>query len=265
MVDEIVANNKEGNAYESFQLEIIRIFSVQPNISKEEFINSSLESVTDRVFNQLLSFYHNKATQIAEQTLPVLTNVLEERGSVIENVVIPFSDGNRGIQVATNLRKAVESEGKEVFKSFEKGIVLALIDEAWKEHLREMDDLKQSVQNAVYEQKDPIIIYKMEAFELFKGMLSEMNRDIIGFLFKGQIPGQQQEPENIREATEARPEPKVKATKAELSSPTGVSDEDFDTRERTVTQPIRKEVNVGRNDPCPCGSGLKYKNCHGKS
>lgn len=265
VVDEIVANNKEGNAYESFQLEIIRIFSVQPNISKEEFINSSLESVTDRVFNQLLSFYHNKATQIAEQTLPVLTNVLEERGSVIENVVIPFSDGNRGIQVATNLRKAVESEGKEVFKSFEKGIVLALIDEAWKEHLREMDDLKQSVQNAVYEQKDPIIIYKMEAFELFKGMLSEMNRDIIGFLFKGQIPGQQQEPENIREATEARPEPKVKATKAELSSPTGVSDEDFDTRERTVTQPIRKEVNVGRNDPCPCGSGLKYKNCHGKS
>lgn len=267
VVEDIVVEHKEANAYEDFQLDVIRLFTVQPEISEEEFLENNIESLSDLLFEQVLSFYQNKAKSIAQQTLPVLTNVLEERGNVIENVVIPFTDGSRGIQVATNLKKAVESEGREVFKSFEKGIVLALIDEAWKEHLREMDDLKQSVQNAVYEQKDPIIIYKMEAFELFKTMLAAMNKDIVSFLFKGQIPGQQQEPENIREAKAVpTPSPKVKATKAQLASPTGVSEEDsFDTREQTVTQPIRKEVSVGRNDPCPCGSGLKYKNCHGKA
>src|SRR5690606_11085489 len=156
--------------------------------------------------------------------------------------------------------KAVESEGEEVFRSFEKGIVLALIDEAWKEHLREMDDLKQSVQNAVYEQKDPIIIYKMEAFNLFKSMLASMNKDIVSFLFKGEIPGQQQQPRNLQEAKPVPAQPaNVKATKEDLDSPTGVSEEDA-----AVTQPIRKEQSVGRNDECPCGSGLKYKYCHGK-
>lgn len=145
--------------------------------------------------------------------------------------------------------------------------MLALIDEAWKEHLREMDDLKQSVQNAVYEQKDPIIIYKMEAFNLFKSMLTGMNKEIASFLFKGNIPGQQQEPENIKEARPVAPQPaNLTASKQDLSSPTGVSDEDnFDTRKQQVTQPIRKEQAVGRNDECPCGSGLKYKNCHGKN
>src|SRR5690606_11249457 len=168
--------------------------------------------------------------------------------------------------VSTNLRKAVESEGEEVFRSFEKGIVLALIDEAWKEHLREMDDLKQSVQNAVYEQKDPIIIYKMEAFDLFKAMLASMNKEIVSFLFKGEIPGQQQQAQNIQEARPIPAQPaNVKASKQDLSSPTGVSDEDFDTRKPQVTQPIRKEQTVGRNDLCPCGSGQKYKNCHGKN
>ncbi|MGO1521062.1 MAG: SEC-C metal-binding domain-containing protein, partial [Sphingobacterium sp.] len=198
------------------------------------------------------------------QTLPVLTNVLAERGGMIENIIVPFTDGIRGIQVATNLQKAVETEGREVFKSFEKGVVLALIDEAWKEHLREMDDLKQSVQNAVYEQKDPVIIYKMEAYNLFKTMLAGMNKDIVSFLFKGEVPGQQQEPQNIQAARPELPKVQVKETKEELASPTGVSAEDLNTQEPQVTQPIRKEQQVGRNDECPCGSGLKYKNCHGK-
>lgn len=265
VVEDLVSDQKEVGSYDEFTLDTIRLFAVTPEISEEQFTSSSIGSLTEDLFTQIINAYHHKAKHVAAQTLPVLTNVLAERGGVIENVVIPFSDGVRGIQVAANLKKAVETEGQEVFKSFEKGIVLALIDEAWKDHLREMDDLKQSVQNAVYEQKDPIIIYKMEAFELFKTMLAAMNKDIVGFLFKGEIPGQQQEPDNIQEAkTIAAPQPKVKATKAELASPTGVSDEDFDTREQTVTQPIRKEQSVGRNDLCPCGSGMKYKNCHGK-
>lgn len=267
VVEDMVANAKEGGSYEEFQIEAIRLFAVDPKISAEEYTTSSIDKLTDKLFSQMITLYNEKAQSIAAQTLPVLTNVLAERGDVIENIVVPFTDGVRGIQVATNLKKAVETEGREVFKSFEKGIMLALIDEAWKEHLREMDDLKQSVQNAVYEQKDPIIIYKMEAFNLFKGMLSSMNQEIVSFLFKGSIPGQQQQPENIQEARPVAPQPaNLTASKQDLSSPTGVSEEDnFDTRKQQVTQPIRKEQVVGRNEECPCGSGLKYKNCHGKN
>ena len=258
VVEDVVVSAKEDGSYDEFQIEVIRLFSVDPAISAEEFASSNVNTLTDKLFQQVITHYENKAKNIAAQTLPVLKNVLAERGDFVENIVIPFTDGIRGIQVATNLRKAVESEGREVFKAFEKAIVLALIDEAWKEHLREMDDLKQSVQNAVYEQKDPIIIYKMEAFNLFKNMLASMNKDIVSFLFKGDIPGQQQ-PQNIEEAKPVAPQPEnVKATKESLESPTGVSEEDV------VTQPIRKTQDIGRNDECPCGSGLKYKNCHGK-
>lgn len=265
VVEDVIAEAKEGGTYEDFQIEVIRLFAVNPESSAEEFTQGNIISLTDTLFQQIITHYHNKATHIAQQTLPVLTNVLAERGAMIENVVVPFSDGIRGIQVATNLQKAVESEGKEVFKSFEKGVVLALIDDAWKEHLREMDDLKQSVQNAVYEQKDPIVIYKMEAYNLFKSMLAVMNKDIVSFLFKGEIPGQQ-EPENVQAARPIPAQPaQIKATKQELSSPTGVSEEDRDTREQQVTQPIKKEQTTGRNDECPCGSGQKFKNCHGKN
>jgi len=265
VVEDIVSEAKEGGTYEEFQIEVIRLFAIDPEISSEEFTQNNIATLTDRLFDQVIAHYHQKAEQIGTQTLPVLSSVFAERGNVIENVVVPFTDGIRGIQVSTNLKRAIETNGREVFKSFEKGIVLALIDEAWKEHLREMDDLKQSVQNAVYEQKDPIIIYKMEAYSLFKSMLASMNKEIVGFLFKGEIPGQQ-----AQDVSEARPIPaqpaRVVASKAEMTSPTGVSEEDQqDTREAVVTQPIRKEVTVGRNDDCPCGSGMKYKNCHGKN
>jgi len=259
VVEDIVIASKEDGSFDEFQVEVIRIFSVDPAITAEEFTSSSADALTEKLFTQIFTHYQNKAKNVAAQTLPVLKNVLAERGEMVENIVVPFSDGIRGIQVSTNLKKAVESEGADVFRSFEKGIVLALIDEAWKEHLREMDDLKQSVQNAVYEQKDPIIIYKMEAFNLFKTMLASMNKDIVSFLFKADIPGQQQ-PQNIEEAKPIPAQPlNLKEIKEDLDSPTGVSEEDI-----AVTQPIRKEQTVGRNDECPCGSGLKYKNCHGK-
>jgi len=264
VVEDVVLEAKEDNSFDEFQIEVIRVFAINPEITQEEFASESATTLVDKLFDQVINYYHRKAVNIAEQTLPVLTNVLAERGGMIENIIVPFTDGIRGIQVATNLQKAVESKGKDVFKSFEKGIVLALIDEAWKEHLREMDDLKQSVQNARYEQKDPIIIYKMEAYNLFKTMLAGMNKDIVSFLFKGEIPGQQQEPQNIQAARPEAPKVKVKETKEELSSPTGVSEEDLNTQEAQVTQPIRKDQAIGRNDECPCGSGLKYKNCHGK-
>lgn len=262
VVEDIVTTCKETGSYDDFQLEVIRVFSLDPGIDAADFTDSSIASLTEKLFERVISFYHGKADKIAKQTLPVLTDVFATRGEQIENIVVPFSDGLRGIQVATNLKKAVESGGKEVFKSFEKGVVLALIDEAWKEHLRDMDELKQSVQNAVYEQKDPIIIYKMEAFNLFRDMLIEMNKNVVGFLFKGEIP--QQQAHDVREARPApRQEARVRTSKPELVGAGGGAPPVEDTREIQRTQPVRNEQKVGRNDPCPCGSGKKYKNCHG--
>lgn len=266
VAEDLVAGYKEGGTFEEFQLEVIRIFSVNPEITAEDFGQKSIATLTEELFQQLVTFYREKAKKVGEQTLPILKDVYENRGHQIDNVAIPFTDSQRMIHVTAGLKKILDSEGAEVFKSFEKGIVLALIDEAWKEHLREMDDLKQSVQNAVYEQKDPVIIYKMEAFDLFKDMLAEMNREVAGFLFKGQIPSQ--DPQDVREA---KPAPKasnqrVTASKAEMASALsggGGGAPVEDTRELERPQPVRVEQRIGRNDPCPCGSGKKYKNCHG--
>ena len=194
--------------------------------------------------------------------MPVLTQVFEERGDHVEQIVVPFTDGSRSVQVAVDLKKAMLNDGREVTKSFEKTIVLALIDESWKEHLREMDELKQSVQNAVYEQKDPLIIYKMEAFNLFKNMLNAVNKEVVSFLYKGGIPVQQ-EADDLREAQAPKPASKLKLSKPEFASATGTEVQFDDTREQAPQQPVRKEVTIGRNDPCFCGSGKKYKNCHG--
>jgi len=262
VVEDVVSEYKDQGNFEGFQMEVIRIFSVDPELTEKQFAASNIYTLTDEVFEKINDFYHRKLEAIANQTLPVLRDVFKERGDQIENIVVPFSDGIRSVQVATNLKKAVESKGYEVFKAFEKSVVLALIDDAWKEHLREMDELKQSVQNAVYEQKDPLIVYKMEAFNMFKQMLATVNKDIVSFLFKGNIPSQ--DPDQVREA---RPQPrqdlsKLKVSKPELNQSSGGIPVD-DTRELQKTQPIRVEQKIGRNDPCPCGSGKKYKNCHG--
>ena len=262
VVEDVVSEYKDQGNFEGFQMEVIRIFSVDPELTEKQFAASNTHTLTDEVFEKINEFYNRKLEAIANQTLPVLRDVLKERGAQIENIVVPFSDGIRSVQVATNLKKAVESKGYEVFKAFEKSVVLALIDDAWKEHLREMDELKQSVQNAVYEQKDPLIVYKMEAFSMFKQMLANVNKDIVSFLFKGNIPSQ--DPNQVREA---RPQPrqdlsKLKVSKPELNQSSGGIPVD-DTRELQKTQPIRVEQKIGRNDPCPCGSGKKYKNCHG--
>jgi preprotein translocase subunit SecA len=264
-VEELVSDFKEGGSYEEFELEFIRVFSVDPSMDTAEFTETGINTLTEKLFEKVKEAYLRKTEHIASQTFPVLKDVFDTRGDQIENIVVPFTDGVRALQVTTNLKKAISNDGREVFKSFDKGVVLALIDEAWKEHLREMDVIKQSVQNAVYEQKDPIIIYKMEAFNLFKDMLVNMNKEIVSFLFKGEIPLPQ--PQEIREA---RPVPtqnqKLKVSKAEFAgvgSGTGADPLNHDTREIQKTQPIRNENKVGRNDQCPCGSGKKYKNCHG--
>jgi preprotein translocase subunit SecA len=262
VVEDIVTEYKEQNNYEGFHLEIIRIFSVDVNSSQDEFSSISLPNLIDQTFAQVTEFYKRKADGIAQQAYPVLKDVFTTRGGVVEDIVVPFTDGKHGLQIVVPLKKAVENHGMEVFKSFEKNVTLYLIDDAWKEHLREMDELKQSVQNAVYEQKDPLLVYKFEAFELFRAMLANVNKEMVSFLFKGVIPVQQA-PEDVREA---RPQPRTDMRNMRTSKPELVSDSGMpmdDTRELQKPSPVRVEQKIGRNDPCPCGSGKKYKNCHG--
>jgi preprotein translocase subunit SecA len=265
VVEDVVTEYKEVNNYEGFRLEVIRLFSVDLELSHDEFVGTSLNALVDKTFAAVTDFYKRKSEAIAQQAFPVLSDVYNTRGNIIENIVVPFSDGVHGIQVAVPLKKAIENKGMEVVKSFEKNVTLYLIDDAWKEHLREMDELKQSVQNAVYEQKDPLLVYKFEAFNLFRQMLATVNKEIVSFLFRGGIASQQ-EPDEVQEA---RPQPKTDMRKMRTSKPelvheggSGIPMLD-DMREVQKASPVRVEQKIGRNDPCPCGSGKKYKNCHG--
>ncbi len=263
VAEDIVSEYKEEGNYEGFKLEVIKNFSADTTIDESEFLSKGVHHLTDKLFEEVSAFYTRKSDAIIAQAMPVLNQVFEERGEQIEQIVVPFTDGLRSIQVPVGLRKAIDNGGREITKSFEKTIVLALIDESWKEHLREMDELKQSVQNAVYEQKDPLIIYKMEAFNLFKNMLNAVNKEVVSFLYKGGIPIQT-DPNDVREAQAPRPAPnRLTMSKPEFAQAGGGVDGMEDTREHAPQQPIRKEVTVGRNEPCPCGSGKKFKNCHG--
>ena len=182
-----------------------------------------------------------------------------------ENILIPITDGKRMYNISCNLKAAYESECKEVVKSFEKSILLHVIDEAWKENLRELDDLKHSVQNASYEQKDPLLIYKLESVNLFDTMVDKINNQTVSILMRGQIPVQ--EPQEVRQAAPEQRQDlsKYREQKQDLSDPNQQAAAQHDTREQQKRGPIRAEKTVGRNDPCPCGSGKKYKNCHGKN
>ncbi|MBS7566100.1 preprotein translocase subunit SecA [Mucilaginibacter sp. Bleaf8] len=263
VVEDVVTEYKEANNYEGLQMEIIRLFSVDIELSQDQFAATNLNQLVDTVYNHVNDFYHRKKEVIAEQAFPVLQDVYETRGEFVENIIVPFTDGVHGMQVAVPLKKAVENHGHEVFKSFEKNVILYHIDDAWKEHLREMDELKQSVQNAVYEQKDPLLVYKFEAFQLFRQMLTNVNKELVSFLFRGGIP-MQQAPEELQEA---RPEPKTDMRQMKVSKPELVAESNGvpveDLQELQKPTPAKAEQRIGRNDPCPCGSGKKFKNCHG--
>ncbi len=265
VVEDITTEYKEQNSYEGFKLEVIRIFSVDTEITADEFASLSVNKLVDEVFAEVTDFYKRKSDAIAEQAYPVLKDVFDTRGNLVENIIVPFTDGIHGLQIAVPLKKSIDNKGLEVVKSFEKNVTLSLIDDAWKEHLREMDELKSSVQNAVYEQKDPLLVYKFEAFNLFRQLLASVNKELVSFLFRGGIATQQ----TSAEVQEARIMPRtdhrnIRTSKPELVNEGGnYSDMPDDLREMQKATPVRVEQKIGRNDPCPCGSGKKYKNCHG--
>ncbi len=249
----IVFDNYEVKDYESLTFESLKELSVDPPFDAEAFGNEKADKLTEQLFSKAEETYTNKKEQIASDALPVLKQIYENPANTFEEVLIPLSDGIRTLQVTANLEKAVTSNGKELNISLEKGAILSMIDNAWKEHLREMDDLKQSVQNASYEQKDPLLIYKFESFELFKKMIVKLNKEVISFLMRAELPSNDQA--NIQQARQVQEAPQTQTSRSEGS----------EDREPVKAQPIKAEKKVGRNDPCPCGSGKKYKNCHGKA
>jgi len=255
--ESIVAEYQDNADFEGFKFELLRTFSVESPFDEQKFLKENSTDLTDELYKLVLETYKRKEEAIAQQAYPVLKDVYEKSGHTYENIVVPVTDGTKTIQVVTNLEKSYKTEGRDLVKSYQKSAILAHIDESWKEHLRELDDLKQSVQAASYEQKDPLLIYKFESFELFKTMIDKVNRDVVATLVKGHIPTQ--DPDKVREAQQRR---RTDYSKLETSRPDQGGGEDGEKKQKA--QPVRVEKKVGRNEPCPCGSGKKFKNCHGK-
>ena len=281
--------------FEGFKLELFKTFAMESPFTEEEFKGMKQEQLTDKLFNEALQNYKRRMERMTQVAFPVIKQVYENQGAMYENILIPITDGKRVYNVSCNLKEAYDTECKAVVKAFQKSIVLHMIDEAWKEHLREMDELRHSVQNASYENKDPLLIYKLESYNLFKNMVDAMNRKTAAILMRGQIPVREEPTEEQRQAIEAQrralaerqaavakaiaeererrrvavqqagPErhedmSRYQATKAD---PNG-NDAQAAEAPRPKPAPVRAEKRVGRNDPCPCGSGKKYKNCHGQ-
>jgi preprotein translocase subunit SecA len=264
-VEDLVNEHHGSDNFEDFNLELLRLLSLESPVKAEDFKSMKEAEVSNVIFDKMIAAYNRKVEAISKQAFPVIKNVYETKGDVYHNIVVPISDGKRVFQIICNLEKAYNNKGKELVKSYQKQIVLRTIDEAWKEELREMDDLKQSVQNATYEQKDPLLIYKFESFNLFKQMVAKVNKDVVSTLMKGYIPIQN--PDQIREAeTRKRIDlSRYKTQKSELpGSGNPMAGANTQTQERTKPQPVTVEKRVGRNDDCPCGSGKKYKQCHGR-
>ena len=251
----LVEEYKEANDLEGFRLAVLKNLSVNYEITPEVFQKKSVADITEDLYRQMRETYTRKVESISRQAFPVIKNVFEQRGELFKNIIVPFTDGMKMYNVVTNLEKAYHSGGEELVRAYEKSIMLAHIDDAWKEHLREMDDLKQSVQNATYEQKDPLLIYKFESFNLFKSMVDKINKSVVSTLMKGQIPFEASE--DVRQAEERRTDlSKMKTGRSDMAPQAN--------REQRKQEPVHVGPKVGRNDPCPCGSGKKYKNCHGK-
>jgi preprotein translocase subunit SecA len=256
-VEQIVIDFQETRDYEGFKMELLKIFAMDSPYDEKDFLATGKDEITENIFEKVYQAYRKKNELLRERSMPVIRDVFQNQPQY-ENIAIPVTDGKKEMQVVANLKRANENEGQEVILAIEKGVTLRHIDNAWKEHLRELDDLKQSVQTATYEQKDPLLIYKFESFELFKSMIQRTNKEIDAFLVKCNLPGQQAD---VRQAQAPRRTDmsKFKEERTDL-----LSQAHSNTQQDQKTQPVTAEKKVGRNEPCPCGSGKKFKQCHGR-
>ena len=269
--EEIISTYREQEDFEGFKLACIMSFGIDSRITEEEFKKTDANALTDRLYGEAIENYQRHKDEIKKQAVPVFQNIRQSQPAHIENVVVPFSDGRKGINVLTNLDKTITTEGEELCNAMERNITLAIIDESWKEHLRAMDDLKQSVQTVYLEQKDPLVIYKVEAYNLFKRMSSDVNREIVSFLCHASLPVQEEAPHQVREGhVEKTDMSRLQANKEDIDAvgdDYAANEKDYYDPSGNVAvkqEPIKVGPKVGRNDPCPCGSGKKFKNCHGK-
>jgi preprotein translocase subunit SecA len=254
---EFAKNN--GDFYE-LQETLLKVFAMDVPFTENEFNTTKANDLSNRVADAAMETFKRKMDKLATIAYPVIKQVYEKQGQQYENILIPVTDGKRVFNITAHLKTAYTNEAREVVKAFEKQTLLYIIDDEWKEHLRQLDELRNSVQNASYEQKDPLLIYKLESFGLFKEMIDAINRKVLAVLMRGQIP--MREPEQVREAKIQSHQDfsKYKTQKDEVG---GGDPTKQDTRELQKPQPIHVEKKAGRNDPCPCGSGKKFKNCHG--
>ncbi len=262
--------------YEYLKMNLAKTFALSAPFTEEDFMKEKPEVLAEKIFNSAWESFQNRCTGIATQAYPVVKNVYETQGQKYKNIVVPITDGHRVYQIPTNLEKAYNTEGKELIRSFEKVITLIMIDNAWRDHLRQLDELRTSVQNATYEQKDPLLIYKFESFNLFKDMITSINNNVVSSLAKLSIPLQNpeqmaQEQEKARARAQAEIDrrrqemARLSANKQALPTAQGPTPMPTGHQPQRPTSPIHVEKRVGRNDPCPCGSGKKYKQCHGKN
>ena len=255
---DILAQSKDNFDYQDYSFELMRQLSIEPSFDEAYFKKCSVDELSDKLADSIREVISRKTDLMIKQAWPVIEQIYTTQGATYENIALPISDGQKMIQIVINLKKAYENQGMEIYRAMAKSVTLVLIDEYWKEHLREMDDLKQSVQNATYEQKDPLLIYKFESFNLFKGILEKISRDVLAFMTRAHIP--------LRNSNEEIPVREQHQRKRTDLTNMRTSRNDLVTNggEPKSNAPVHVEKKVGRNDPCPCGSGKKFKNCHGK-
>ncbi len=256
-IEAIIVEFQDKRDPDGFRLEMLTVLSADIKIDDKEFLAANSSALADEYFKTIYEDYRKKQDFIAERAYPIIKNVVENH-SHYENIAIPITDGRRTRNIVANLKRSYENPKTEIPLAIEKSVVLGYIDEEWKDHLRELDELKQSVQNASYEQKDPLLIYKFESFELFKTMIQKINKNTVSFLIKGNLP--MVDP-TVREAQQPKSlnKQQLKTERNDL-----LSQSHSDTQQKEKAQPVKVGKKVGRNDPCPCGSGKKYKNCHGR-
>ena len=250
----VFVDNNKGLPFEEFEVSLMAQLSIDTGLDEQTYEKAKPAEIEDRIVEHMQEVYRRRMDTLVERLYPIIKDVYEKQGSMYQNIAIPISDGRKQMTLSVNLERAYNSEGREIAKTLSKNIILYQIDEHWKEHLREMDDLKQSVQNASYEQKDPVVVYKLESYNLFASMLETLNQDVLSFLFKAFVPLQdrpQQPQRAVRPQTDMS---RYQARHSDLST----------NGEQKANAPVKVDKQVGRNDPCPCGSGKKYKQCHGK-
>lgn len=262
----LVSSFKEQNDHEGFRMAAIVNFGIDTSITADELYKSNENQLAEKLYTEAVTNYERRKQDLMTQAVPVFRNIKQQQGAHVDNVIVPFTDGRRQMQVLANMEKTLETNGAELTNALERSITLGFIDDAWKEHLRAMDDLKQSVQTATYEQKDPLVIYKMEAFELFKKMDGEVNRDIVQFLCHAGIP--LAEGDELREGHQEKTDlSRLSANKEQIDAAGqeyAANENDYYDPTPVKQEPVKVGPKIGRNDPCPCGSGKKYKACHGK-